>query len=182
VSAPVVAETIEALNAAEASLAADAGAVEATAEALEVALRSPRVEAPAEALEVAPRVEPPLQAEAPPQRPKTPGDAAPTSPVPESVAQERFPRVFAAPAPAAGGAAVGDAMDAPELDGAIQRLADAEVVVAEDRAAVAALREKARADEASVRGAKLCGNQPLDWVVLTKLQTSRARSNRSRFG
>ena len=28
----------------------------------------------------------------------------------------------------------------------------------------------------------LCGNQPLVWVVLTKLENSLARSNRSRFG
>jgi hypothetical protein len=28
----------------------------------------------------------------------------------------------------------------------------------------------------------LCGNQPLVWVVLTKLENSRARSHRSRFG
>ena len=28
----------------------------------------------------------------------------------------------------------------------------------------------------------LCGIQPLVWVVLTKLQNSLARSNRSRFG
>ena len=30
--------------------------------------------------------------------------------------------------------------------------------------------------------AGLCGNQPLVWVVLTKLENSLARSNRSRFG
>ena len=30
--------------------------------------------------------------------------------------------------------------------------------------------------------ASLCGNQPLVWVVLTKLENSLARSNRSRFG
>jgi hypothetical protein len=29
---------------------------------------------------------------------------------------------------------------------------------------------------------RLCGNQPLVWVVLTKLENSLARSNRSRFG
>jgi len=33
-----------------------------------------------------------------------------------------------------------------------------------------------------VRGQMLCGNQPLVWVVLTKLENSLARSNRSRFG
>ena len=31
-------------------------------------------------------------------------------------------------------------------------------------------------------GGDLCGIQPLVWVVLTKLQNSLARSNRSRFG
>ena len=31
-------------------------------------------------------------------------------------------------------------------------------------------------------GASQCGNQPLVWGVLTKLQTPLARSNRSRFG
>ena len=31
-------------------------------------------------------------------------------------------------------------------------------------------------------GGLLCGNQPLVWVVLTKLENSLARSNRSRFG
>ena len=31
-------------------------------------------------------------------------------------------------------------------------------------------------------GGTLCGNQPLVWVVLTKLENSLARSNRSRFG
>jgi len=31
-------------------------------------------------------------------------------------------------------------------------------------------------------GVLLCGIQPLVWVVLTKLQNSLARSNRSRFG
>ena len=32
------------------------------------------------------------------------------------------------------------------------------------------------------RGVLLCGNQPLVWGVLTKLQNSLSRSNRSRFG
>ena len=36
-------------------------------------------------------------------------------------------------------------------------------------------------DHAPLSGC-LCGIQPLVWVVLTKLQNSRARSNRSRFG
>jgi len=31
-------------------------------------------------------------------------------------------------------------------------------------------------------GADLCGNQPLVWVVLTKLRNSLARSHRRRFG
>ena len=31
-------------------------------------------------------------------------------------------------------------------------------------------------------GGGLCRNQPLVWVVLTKLENSLARSNRSRFG
>ena len=31
-------------------------------------------------------------------------------------------------------------------------------------------------------GAGLCGNRPLVWVVLTKLQNSLSQSNRSRFG
>jgi len=41
----------------------------------------------------------------------------------------------------------------------------------------AALKRAAR-----TKGAWLCGNQPLVWVVLTKLENSLARSNRSRFG
>jgi ankyrin repeat protein len=38
------------------------------------------------------------------------------------------------------------------------------------------------ADELLQRGAELCRNQPLVWVVLTKLENSLARSNQSRFG
>ena len=34
----------------------------------------------------------------------------------------------------------------------------------------------------SVMGAILCRSQPPVWVVLTKLENSRARSHRSRFG
>ena len=36
--------------------------------------------------------------------------------------------------------------------------------------------------KASAASNKLCGIQPLVWVVLTKLENSLARSNRSRFG
>ena len=43
-------------------------------------------------------------------------------------------------------------------------------------------RAAAASTASSPRGTRLCGIQPLVWVVLTKLQNSLARSNRSRFG
>ena len=40
----------------------------------------------------------------------------------------------------------------------------------------------ARGEDPLAPGAGLCGNQPRVWGVLTKLQNSLSRSNRSRFG
>ena len=37
-------------------------------------------------------------------------------------------------------------------------------------------------DDTAARRRALCGNQPLVWGVLTKLQNSLSQSNRSRFG
>ena len=42
--------------------------------------------------------------------------------------------------------------------------------------------EKRDSGSANRPGWRLCGNQPLVWVVLTKLENSLARSNRGRFG
>ena len=68
------------------------------------------------------------------------------------------------------------------------------VVVGEEERAVAELRRQRRPRRFEVREAPallfvvarrdrdLCGNQPVSWVIPTKLQNSRARSNRGRFG
>ena len=53
-----------------------------------------------------------------------------------------------------------------------------------DHAGVAALHAELVITEVGIElpGPLLCRNQPLVWVVLTKLENSLARSNQSRFG
>ena len=86
--------------------------------------------------------------------------------------------------------AYGEVMTAACPDGAVLKLAP---LKGRARAAAKARNEYAKNTapatswlakpaRAPRRPASLCGIQLLVWVVLTKLQTSRARSNRSRFG
>ena len=72
--------------------------------------------------------------------------------------------------------AVGRVVDLEEGDGADDRRARGQRV---DRALDAAL---LLVGHLGRDGAHLCRIQPLVWVVLTKLENSLARSNRSRFG